>query len=503
MSDIPDIGPTQETCPYHGIWYPSGGSCPRCQSSAPPVPIEAPQPAPEPVPIPTQRDPALLARIETYNADRKALQARIDAFYAEKDGFYDALTEDLRFRGAIDEERRKTDAVAREDRERAERLSAARVRLMENQSRREDGSVTGLFMSASVRDWQAKVTDWLDDTDELASILKGTPDPCLATQATPDEIADTLRRIASESVNLLPEGAKNLEHYLDGSGEPRTLAASLFNSGGFAPQIAAHLYDVHRRAIIYGKDDGPSRGVVGRLRDESLHADETVHLYYQTTVTPAEDTDLWFAVGTFTLRSDVDVTVKQAESGADKFVLSFDNWVVKAAGSYDANTHDYVYIRGAKASLGCATSSSVQRLERAQKAKRFEWESEAWVPSDPSFTDEERISLSPRTIMIDGHVVDVRGYYVDAAEVTVYVRGARVSTAVSNERGYWQADFECPEGYDCAVGTLTCKQTIYDADGPGSGFGYRCAKRDWSTRGTSRVAPVQIVVKTEDCSKLD
>lgn len=429
-------------------------------------------------------------RINQYNADRDALQTRIDRYYSEKDKFYAELESNAQLRSFIEERKRKEERIEQVYLEIKEKRSLAEARLAENQSRQADGSVTGLFLSAAISDWRDAVHDWGDETDGLLAKFKGESDPCSPTGADVEDIAKKLHGIAENSEFLYPEAAKNLKHYLAGSGESRTLPASLFSSGVSSLGISAHVSEVHRTVIIHGKDTGDPEtsalGVVGRLRNGSLQSGETVRLCYQTKIAGAKGSDLWLSAGEFNIRSDVDVTAEKIDPEGKRYMLTFNNWTVKAFGTYDYDTHKQIHIPFTRASLGCVNNADVQRLERAGKAKRFSWESESWTPS---YEPQEQVSVP---ILIDGYVVDVTGRPIEGARVTVFVQRAGADARVSepeiytNEQGYWKGDFVCPEGFDCFNGIVRCEK-----------YKYWPVKREWSTHGTGRVETMKIILKEQ------
>lgn len=329
MSYVPDPGPLVAYCPIHNTRYPENETCPLCKRGSAQVAIPGPPPAPEPLPIPSNQDSAssLDERINQYNADRDALQTRIDRYYSEKDKFYAELESNAQLRSFIEERKRKEERIEQVYLEIKEKRSLAEARLAENQSRQADGSVTGLFLSAAISDWRDAVHDWGDETDGLLAKFKGESDPCSPTGADVEDIAKKLHGIAENSEFLYPEAAKNLKHYLAGSGESRTLPASLFSSGVSSLGISAHVSEVHRTVIIHGKDTGDPEtsalGVVGRLRNGSLQSGETVRLCYQTKIAGAKGSDLWLSAGEFNIRSDVDVTAEKIDPEGKRYMLNF------------------------------------------------------------------------------------------------------------------------------------------------------------------------------------
>ena len=98
-------------------------------------------------------------------------------------------------------------------------------------------------------------------------------------------------------------------------------------------------------------------------------------------------TELYFALGGFTLRSKVDISVVKKD--AKTFEVTFDSWQAQAYDNYNWDHGKSVYIPG----WGRIDDKDALRVEAAGKAKSFEIESGWWRVTQPGVLNTAEVRI--------------------------------------------------------------------------------------------------------------
>lgn len=170
MSEIPEIGSLNVICPNDGNRFPEGRNCPQC--GYPRLPT-----SPPPLPIQVDRFAILQPRINTYNEEYSRLHLRLQSYYENIEAFNSEfaryielelkllknMEQELKLKEQSLADKAREDYASRIDERRAE----LDKRLFENVSRYEDGSVTGLFLSARIDDLRQHLSNWISEVENL------------------------------------------------------------------------------------------------------------------------------------------------------------------------------------------------------------------------------------------------------------------------------------------------------------------------------------------------
>lgn len=168
----------------------------------------------------------------------------------------------------------------------------------------------------------------------------------------------------------------NLEHWRNGSGKLRTMPASAFSSQKF-------INDWLKVEVLPKFRDGVER----RVRSGTLKKGGRVDMYWESAkgLYSPPASDLFFALGGFTVRSEVIVEWVDLEGGA---LFEFRSWVCQAKDLYDWDAGKATWIPG----FGSVTDDELRELEQAGYGKAFPVVSEKWNVTDPSVLQAFAIS---------------------------------------------------------------------------------------------------------------
>ena len=197
-----------------------------------------------------------------------------------------------------------------------------------------------------------------------------TPNPAgMNGQAQCDTLRSGLAKInrfIGASRLRFPTASENLRHWCDGGGRDRILSASVFQSNPF---LLDHLRDSHRPKLV--------NGTKRRLISGELVPDRGgVETECTDSVKAPQFTDLFFALGEFTVHSRVETAVTRSDG---QLVLRLDNWRVEIAAEYDWDPGTWALIPG----IGRVTFEEMLALQMAGHGRRYHVRSESAAITDP------------------------------------------------------------------------------------------------------------------------
>ena len=169
------------------------------------------------------------------------------------------------------------------------------------------------------------------------------------------------------------EASLNLEQWRDAKGD-RVMPASSFQSETF---LLDHLKNKHRAKFI--------EGARKRLKTGELAPKKVIFMDWTDSVNAAFNSDLWFALGGFTVHSRVQVTVTVNPDGGQ--VLRFQLWQTDISDTYDWDAGKSTMIPG----IGRVTDDEMAALERAGHGKKFNVTSEKAIIINPSVVGPETL----------------------------------------------------------------------------------------------------------------
>jgi hypothetical protein len=164
------------------------------------------------------------------------------------------------------------------------------------------------------------------------------------------------------------EAANNLQNWRDRKGN-RVMPASSFESESF---LLDHLKKKHRPKFI--------EGAKKRVASKALVPDRTVDMDWTDSVVAPFNTDLFFALGGFTVHSHVRVRL-EATSGGDQ-VVRFVLWETDISDEYDWDAGKSTPIPG----IGRVTDDEMRALEKAGYGKAFKVTSQKAIIADKAIT---------------------------------------------------------------------------------------------------------------------
>lgn len=167
------------------------------------------------------------------------------------------------------------------------------------------------------------------------------------------------------------EAAINLENWRDAKGD-RIMPAASFQNESF---LLKHLKNNHRPQFI--------KGAKKRLASKALLPGGTTEMQWEDSVNGPPLSDLWFALGGFTVRSRVMVQVLSPSSGP--LILRFQYWRFDISDVYDWDAGKSTYIPG----VGNVTDDEMLALENAGHGKVFNITSEVATVVDREITGDE------------------------------------------------------------------------------------------------------------------
>jgi hypothetical protein len=205
------------------------------------------------------------------------------------------------------------------------------------------------------------------EADKVAESLKVLKKPVAvkgplkkpAKQSTPDD--EALKR-GLEKVNKMitwgrrlgyTQASANLENWRDAKGD-RQMPASAFQSEKF---FLEHLEDAHRSRFIAGAER--------RIRDGTVKPGQTFDMEWTDSVNAPLNSDLWFALGGFTVISKVKARVDANPDGT--LTLKFLEWKTSIKDVYDWDPGKSALVPG----VGRITDDEMLALEKAGYGKKF------------------------------------------------------------------------------------------------------------------------------------
>ncbi len=125
---------------------------------------------------------------------------------------------------------------------------------------------------------------------------------------------------------LAPMAADNLDYWLSGKGGTKTIPAHHFQHDS---AVTSHLRNVHRRLFLSQTD--LLKGIVPRLKRQPVMPGYRMEWEDSTYAQPLSD--LFFGLGGFTLKSIVEVTVKNESSNV--WTVTFTKWTAQVFDDYN------------------------------------------------------------------------------------------------------------------------------------------------------------------------
>ncbi len=180
---------------------------------------------------------------------------------------------------------------------------------------------------------------------------------------------EKIDRLISASRLRFPMASENLQLWRDGGGRDLVLSTSLFQTERF---LLDHLRDSHRPRLISGTKRRLISGEVapGQGGVEVTHTDS---------VKAPAFTNLFFALGEFTVHSRVELAVVR---GSGQLVLRLDHWRVEITDEYDWDPGVWALIPG----IGRVTHAERLALQMAGHGRRYLLRSGWATITDPEVT---------------------------------------------------------------------------------------------------------------------
>ena len=194
----------------------------------------------------------------------------------------------------------------------------------------------------------------------LAHLRKSTASHPNRGSVDLEEALSKIDRIIAWGRLRFPIASENLCHWRDGKGRKRTLGASVFKDQGF---LNDHLKRVHRAKFIAGAERRIREGVIAPGQEFPMHWTDSIYAPYLT--------DLFFALGAFTVRSEVSTKVVKQD---EELQLTFELWRLQISDDYDWDPGKATYVPG----VGRVTDDEMLAMERAGYGKAYRIESE-WI----------------------------------------------------------------------------------------------------------------------------
>jgi hypothetical protein len=162
---------------------------------------------------------------------------------------------------------------------------------------------------------------------------------------------------------------------MTGGGKKRTMPAAAFKSEDF---LLKHLKDKHLDMFLKGAEK--------RVKQGKLKAGKSVPMEWTDSVYAASNSKLFYALGGFTVRSDVTVVGEEDPHDDTGLLVRFTSWKVVCSDRYDWDKGKSTYVPGfgqvededlallskAGAKPFDIESESMDMLSEMSKAKRFE-----------------------------------------------------------------------------------------------------------------------------------
>ena len=170
------------------------------------------------------------------------------------------------------------------------------------------------------------------------------------------------------------EAATNLQNWRDAKGD-RVMPASSFESEKF---LLEHLKKKHRPKFI--------EGAKKRIASKALSPDRAVEMDWTDSVYAPMNTDLFFALGGFTVHSHVKVELEESAKGK---VLHFVLWETDISDEYNWDPGKSTPIPG----IGRVTDDEMKALEKAGHGKAFKITSKKAKIVDKGVTEDETLKI--------------------------------------------------------------------------------------------------------------
>jgi hypothetical protein len=175
-----------------------------------------------------------------------------------------------------------------------------------------------------------------------------------------------------------PLAAENLKHWRDGTGKDKVIPARAFQS---EPFFLDHLRTHHRPRFIQGARQ--------RIAAKVLIPGRPVEMEWTDSVNAPYFTDLFYALGGFTVHSKVEVE-SMPQSTAQAVVLRFVSWKVEIKDEYDWDPGKSTFIPG----FGVVTDDQMLALQHAGYGRNYRITSEWATITDKEATGPETIQLN-------------------------------------------------------------------------------------------------------------
>jgi hypothetical protein len=180
---------------------------------------------------------------------------------------------------------------------------------------------------------------------------------------------EKIDRIISASRLHFPTAAENLLHWRDGGGRDRILPASLFQS---ERHLLDHLRGNHRPKLM---SVTKRRLISGALTP----GQSDLEMECTDTIKPHGFTNLFFALGEFTIRSRAQTVVERTNG---QLVVRLNQWCVEITGEYDWDPDRWALIAG----IGRVTHAELYALQKGGHGRRYSIRSDWATITDPAVT---------------------------------------------------------------------------------------------------------------------
>lgn len=220
-----------------------------------------------------------------------------------------------------------------------------------------------------------------------------------ALQETLDKVNGMIKAARSLGADA---AADNLEYWLAGKGGLKSMPSSAFAEVEF---IAEHLRFNHRSSFQLGAQKrlkGRADSLFPPIPLQMLGGEKTVSpapndlllkgeatLYFEDSLVAPGDHQLMFALGGFTLHSEVVLqAVPIAPENGGGWTVSFKSWKARIYDMYNWDNGKSTAIPG----FGDVEDAELARLEQAGYGKSFKILSEQWDVTDASALDSFRVA---------------------------------------------------------------------------------------------------------------
>lgn len=195
-----------------------------------------------------------------------------------------------------------------------------------------------------------------------------------------DELIAEYKKMVTTGKLIAPLAAENLDHWLGNTGSDRKIPATSFQTES---SVVSHLRQKHR-AVFLSKFD-KAKGIVPRIRKNPAAAKYSME--WEDSMYAQPLTNLYFALGGFTLRSKVEVEVTPDPKVSKTFNVKILSWQSQAFDDYNWDHGKSVYIPG----WGKIDDKEALRVEKAGKAKSYIIESDWWRVTQPTIVGPAQV----------------------------------------------------------------------------------------------------------------